>query len=341
MIFRNFLDYTEMSHVFISYVRENQQQADALSSALKVVGVDVWLDREAIEPGQRWRRAIRDAIRNGAFFIALFSMEYRLRTRSYMNEELTIAIEELRQRAIDRSWFIPIVLDGGAVPNIDVSVTETLQHFQWIELPVDVHSDQWWRAVNRIQTVIQPDNLSSRHDETESLLPNKVKTSVVRRAEVELGSVLRETAKETIDTALEEFKEFDGERSYLLRPLCEVFGNQFTKAQVRLMVTRGLYKISRAGFHGLCSLYSHHPVHMRRLHLEEVFHDMPQLLHFVRLREKFPDDDLLHMVMDRPPEDLEIDDVYVDKDYFFDKFANRGESAFIDAVFSKEEQGGG
>ena len=85
-------------HVFISYVRENQEQVDRLCKVLESHGVNVWLDRNDIKPGARWRGAIRDAIRHRDFFIACFSKEYTKRTvidgkKSFMNAELSFAID--------------------------------------------------------------------------------------------------------------------------------------------------------------------------------------------------------------------------------------------------------
>ena len=49
----------EDRHVFISYVRENQKQVDRLCQDLENHGVNVWLDRNSIKPGNRWKDAIR------------------------------------------------------------------------------------------------------------------------------------------------------------------------------------------------------------------------------------------------------------------------------------------
>src|SRR5262245_48623570 len=106
-----------MTHVFISYVRENRSAVDRLADQLKHAQIEVWLDRQSIRPGQRWRTAIRRAIQDGAYFIACFSDEYVARSRNYMNEELTIAIDELRLRPTDRAWFIPIRLGQAPIPS--------------------------------------------------------------------------------------------------------------------------------------------------------------------------------------------------------------------------------
>src|SRR3954453_19417637 len=117
---------TVMPHVFISYVRENGDLVDRLASELKSRGVTVWLDRNDIEPGARWRDAIKKAIRDGKFFLACFSREFNQRDRSYMNEELTFAIDELRERPSSRTWFVPILINETAIPLRRISSVEEL-----------------------------------------------------------------------------------------------------------------------------------------------------------------------------------------------------------------------
>lgn len=138
-----------MRHVFISYVRENQQQVDQLKEELRSAGVEVWLDREQILPGQRWRLAIRQAIQGGMFFIACFSREYVNRSASYMNEEITLAIEVLRSRSTDGAWFIPVLLSECSIPDRDIGAGETLRDFQWVNL-----QDNWRDGVDRVLRVM-------------------------------------------------------------------------------------------------------------------------------------------------------------------------------------------
>jgi hypothetical protein len=132
-------------HIFVSYVRENSEAIDRLVKQLESHGLTVWLDRTKISPGMRWRDAVRDAIRSGDLFVACFSAASATKERSYMNEELTLAIEELRQRPTDRTWFVPVLLDGGVVPQRTISATETLRDLQWINLGTD-----WELGVNAV-----------------------------------------------------------------------------------------------------------------------------------------------------------------------------------------------
>jgi hypothetical protein len=82
-----------MPGVFISYVRENSDDVERLAQVLRAYDINVWLDKNQLEPGQRWKEAIRRTISQGDFFIACFSVEYNNRSKTYMNEELTLAIE--------------------------------------------------------------------------------------------------------------------------------------------------------------------------------------------------------------------------------------------------------
>lgn len=141
-----------MPRVFISYVRENSDEVHRLANELKARGVKVWLDKYQIRPGYRWKDAIREGISQGDFFIACFSNEYNNRSKTYMNEELVLAIEELRQRSTDRAWFIPILLSETQVPNRDIGAGETLRSIQWVEL-----YKNWDDGIRSILAVIQPE----------------------------------------------------------------------------------------------------------------------------------------------------------------------------------------
>ena len=140
-----------MSHVFVSYVRDDTELVDQLVAELRRPGIDVWLDRERIDPGKRWKEALRDAIQSGAFFVACFSANSTARERSHMNEELTLAIEELRLRSTDRVWFLPVLLSTCNPPNRSIGSGETLRDLQWTDLTTD-----WKSGIARLIGTISP-----------------------------------------------------------------------------------------------------------------------------------------------------------------------------------------
>ena len=139
-----------MNQVFVSYVRENTDIVDKFCQELKSHGIQVWRDRDNIAPGSRWKQEIRKAIREGTFFVACFSTEYNDRDKTYMNEELTIAIAELRQRPHDRIWFIPVKLNECEIPDRDIGGGETLRDLHYVNLYED-----WDSSILRILKAVQ------------------------------------------------------------------------------------------------------------------------------------------------------------------------------------------
>src|ERR1700761_3863846 len=90
-------------HAFISYVREDAHHVDRLQRLLEKSGVRVWRDTADLWPGEDWRARIRSAItKNALAFLVCFSSASESRTLSGQNEELILAIEQLRLRRPDQ-----------------------------------------------------------------------------------------------------------------------------------------------------------------------------------------------------------------------------------------------
>jgi hypothetical protein len=137
--------------VFISYVRDNSDAVQRLVHALTAQRVEVWFDQTHLQPGDRWREVIRKEIEQGDFFIACFSEEYSQRRRSFMNEEITQAIEQMRRLPTGQRWFIPVLLSSCNIPDLSISPGVTLRDFQWVAL-----YDNWDDGIQRILDVIMP-----------------------------------------------------------------------------------------------------------------------------------------------------------------------------------------
>jgi hypothetical protein len=114
-------------HAFISYVREDCDEVDALQKMLEDAGIPVWRDTSSLWPGEDWRAKIRGAIsRDALVFIACFSSRSVARQVSYQNEELLLAIEQLRRRRPDDPWLIPVRFDDCDIPDFDLGAGRTL-----------------------------------------------------------------------------------------------------------------------------------------------------------------------------------------------------------------------
>jgi hypothetical protein len=122
-------------HAFISYVHENSRKVDELQRTLEAAGIDVWRDTDDLWPGEDWRARIRDAITHSAMvFIVCFSKEGVARKKSYQNEELALAIEEMRNHPPEISWLIPVRLDDCEIPDRDIGGGRTLSSIHRADL---------------------------------------------------------------------------------------------------------------------------------------------------------------------------------------------------------------
>jgi hypothetical protein len=129
-------------HAFISYVREDSDHVERLQRRLEAVGIRVWRDTADLWPGEDWRAKIRQAIQDNALvFIACFSHQSLARRRSYQNEELVLAIEELRRRPLDDPWLIPVRFSDCDIPDYDIGAGRTLNSIQRADVFGD-HADE-------------------------------------------------------------------------------------------------------------------------------------------------------------------------------------------------------
>ena len=178
-------------HVFISYVREDWEKVVKLRAALEKKGFVVWQDTKRLLPGTHWKAEIREAIESGDFFLACFSDHYWQRHRTYMNEELSVAVEELRLRPRKQAWFIPVVLSACEIPNLAIGGGETLSDIQRVELFAD-----WGGGIAAlIQAITQADRLwatkAIRHQPRKArIIPQTTNEKETR--EVHLPSVVGE-----------------------------------------------------------------------------------------------------------------------------------------------------
>lgn len=138
---------TREGHAFISYVREDSERVDRLQRILEAAGIPVWRDTADLWPGEDWRMNIRRAITKDALaFVVCFPENSEKRRVSGQNEELTLAVEQLRLRRPDQPWLIPVRLDNVKIPDIDIGGARTLESIQW----ADLTGDNWDQGAARL-----------------------------------------------------------------------------------------------------------------------------------------------------------------------------------------------
>lgn len=122
-------------HVFLSYVHEDSDEVDAIEQLLTAAGVSVWRDKNDLWPGEEWKLRIKEAISHNALvMVACFSSASVTRERTHMNEELLLAVDELRLRPPNKPWLIPVRLDECHLPRYELGGGRDLDSLQRIDL---------------------------------------------------------------------------------------------------------------------------------------------------------------------------------------------------------------
>ena len=105
-----------MEQVFLSYARDDGKAARRLYDDLRRSGpMHVWFDRVDLLPGMEWKPAIRKAIRESRFFVALLSKS-SVANRGYRHTELRQALEVKDEFPRAKTYLVPARLDNCRMP---------------------------------------------------------------------------------------------------------------------------------------------------------------------------------------------------------------------------------
>lgn len=99
-----------MSHVFVSYAREDQSIADRLIRRLRDAGFQPWWDKDGIRPGQNWSREIDVMLSTSAAVVVLWT-EHSVASEWVINEAAAGKEDQKLVPVLLRrpdSWRIPI-----------------------------------------------------------------------------------------------------------------------------------------------------------------------------------------------------------------------------------------
>ena len=120
-------DLAQKPRVFISYGREDAEDAQRLYRDLSAAGIEPWLDRENILPGQQWQEVISSAIRGSQYFIALLSSQ-SVNKQGFVQSELRVALDSLGRMPSSSIFVIPVRLDDFSPSD------ERLARLQWVDM---------------------------------------------------------------------------------------------------------------------------------------------------------------------------------------------------------------
>ncbi len=111
--------------VFLSHAHADANAVRSLYDRLVADGVDAWLDKEKLIPGQDWEREIRKAVREADVVVVCLSKQFN--QRGYRQKEVRIALDEAEMMPEGEIFIIPARLEE--CENLD-----SLRKWQWVDL---------------------------------------------------------------------------------------------------------------------------------------------------------------------------------------------------------------
>jgi TIR domain len=133
----------DLPRVFLAYVQEDADEVDRLFDALKLAGLNPWMDRRKLLPGQNWPRSIEEAIETSDFFVPCFSRN-SVSKKGGFQAEIRYALDCARRVPLDEIFLIPVRLDDCRVP------ARIQKEWQYLDLFPD-----WDRGMRRLLAVMR------------------------------------------------------------------------------------------------------------------------------------------------------------------------------------------
>lgn len=113
--------------IFICYAKEDEESARRFYKDLRNAGAEPWLDKKCLDPGQKWKKAIKEAIRKSRYFIAILSSK-SFTKKGFVQTELKEALDILEEFPDSSIFIIPARIDE-CTPS-----DERLKDLQWVDM---------------------------------------------------------------------------------------------------------------------------------------------------------------------------------------------------------------
>ena len=152
-----------MKKVFLSYAREDLKIAKKIYNDLAGKGINVWLDDNALIPGQNWRYEITQAIRGSNYFLALLSSN-SVSKIGYVQKELKMALDILDNYPQDKIFIIPVRVDDCE------PVDEKLGDLHWADLSADYEA-----GIQKIMHVLATLENEALQSDADTAIPSEEK----------------------------------------------------------------------------------------------------------------------------------------------------------------------
>jgi TIR domain len=191
-----------MSHIFLSYAREDKEIVEKLYLNLREARLPAWMDKppppydlDGIRPGEKWDIIIREKMRDASHVLVFLSKASVLK-RGFVQREYQLALIHAMEQPPDAPYLIPVLLDDCNPPKHRVDHL-SLDQFDWFPLYVKGPDKlvEYLRIIANVQA--EHDALASKEVSDE---PNE------KEALVEVGGEDNQGAVEA-DSSIDPFSD--------------------------------------------------------------------------------------------------------------------------------------
>jgi hypothetical protein len=102
--------------VFCSYVTPDLIKVREIYDSLIEMGLDAWIDRESILPGENWKHTITKASHRSDV-ILIFISKNSISREGYYQKEFSLALDIALQKPIETIYIIPVKLEECELPD--------------------------------------------------------------------------------------------------------------------------------------------------------------------------------------------------------------------------------
>jgi len=111
--------------VFLCHAHADRDAVRALYAHLTQDGVDAWLDKEKLLPGQDWELEIRKAVRESDVVVVCLSKQFN--QAGFRQKEVRLALDTAMEKPEGEIFIIPARLE-------ESDTLESLRHLHWVDL---------------------------------------------------------------------------------------------------------------------------------------------------------------------------------------------------------------
>lgn len=125
--------------VFLCHASGDKPAVIELYNRLVKDGVDAWLDKEKLIPGQNWQFEIPKAVKNSDIVVVCLS-PHSITKEGFVQKEIKFALDAAEEKLDDTIFIIPARLEICSVP-------DRINMYQWVDLFLDDGYERLFRAL--------------------------------------------------------------------------------------------------------------------------------------------------------------------------------------------------